>query len=72
MNDKCVVLNVKKMNFDGKQDFSVLSSKVTIYDETAPEQLLERIQEADIIVTKEMPVSGELIEQFPASVRLIC
>lgn len=72
MNDKCVVLNAKKMNFDGKLDFSVLSSKVTIYDETAPEQLLERIQEADIIVTKEMPVSGELIEQFPASVRLIC
>ena len=23
-------------------------------------------------MTKEMPVSGELIEQFPASVRLIC
>lgn len=23
MNDKCVVLNAKKMNFDGKMDFSV-------------------------------------------------
>ena len=23
MNDKCVVLNAKKMNFDGKLDFSV-------------------------------------------------
>lgn len=29
MNDKCVVLNAKKMNFDGKLDFSVLSSDVT-------------------------------------------
>ena len=25
MNDKCVVLNAKKMNFDGKLDFSILS-----------------------------------------------
>ena len=23
MNDKCVVLNAKKMNFDGKMDLSV-------------------------------------------------
>lgn len=34
MNDKCVVLNAKKMNFDGKLDFSVLSSDVTVYDDT--------------------------------------
>ena len=34
MNDKCVVLNAKKMNFDGKLDFSVLSSDVTVDDDT--------------------------------------
>ena len=34
MNDKCVVLNAKKMNFDEKLDFSVLSSDVTVYDDT--------------------------------------
>ena len=33
---------------------------------------MERIQDADVIVTKEMPVSGELIRQFPDSVKLIC
>ena len=55
MNAKTVVLNAKKMNFDGNLDFSVLSSDVTIYDDTTPEQLLERIEGADIIVTKEMP-----------------
>ena len=42
MNDKCIVLNAKKMNFDGNLDFSVLSSDVTVYDDTTPEQLLER------------------------------
>ena len=72
MNTKTVVLNAKKMNFDGKLDFSILSSQVTVYDDTAPEELLERIQDADAIVTKEMPVSGELIRQFPDSVKLIC
>ena len=72
MNDKCVVLNAKKMNFDGKLDFSVLSSDVTVYDDTTEQQLLERIQGADIIVTKEMPVSAEMIQKFPESVKLIC
>mgnify|MGYP000962107237 CR=1 FL=1 len=72
MSDKTVVLNAKKMNFDGNLDFSVLSSDVTVYDDTTPEQLLERIEGADIIVTKEMPVKGDLIRKFPASVKLIC
>ena len=72
MNDKCIVLNAKKMNFDGNLDFSVLSSDVTVYDDTTPEQLLERIEGAGIIVTKEMPVSGDLIRKFPVSVKLIC
>ena len=70
MNDKCIVLNAKKMNFDGNLDFSVLSSDVTVYDDTTPEQLLERIEGAGIIVTKEMPVSGDLIRKFPASVKI--
>lgn len=72
MSDKTVVLNAKKMNFDGNLDFSVLSSDVTVYDDTTPEQLLERIEGADIIVTKEMPVNGDLIRKFPSSVKLIC
>lgn len=72
MNDKTVVLNAAKMNFDGKLDFSILSGHVTVYEDTDESQLLERIQDADIIVTKEMPVSGELIRKFPDSVKLIC
>ena len=72
MNEKCVVLNAKKMNFDGKLDFSILSSNVTVYDDTTEKQLLERIQGAEIIVTKEMAVSEEMIQRFPESVKLIC
>ena len=72
MHNKCVLLNAKKMNFDGKLDFSILSSDLTVYDDTTPQQLLERIQNANIIITKEMEVSGEMIRQFPDSVKLIC
>ncbi len=72
MNTKTVVLNAAKMNYDGNLDFSILSEDVTVYDDTTPEQLLERIQDAGVVVTKEMPVSGDLIRQFPDSVKLIC
>ena len=44
MNDKCVVLNAKKMNFDRKLDFSILSSDVTVYEDTTEQQLTEWLQ----------------------------
>lgn len=72
MGDKTVVLNSARMNYDGKLDMSVLSSNVVEYAVTEQDQILERIQDADIVVTKEMPVSGEMIAQFPDSVKLIC
>ena len=46
--------------------------KRQVYDDTTPQQLLEMIQNANIIITKEMEVSGEMIRQFPDSVKLIC
>lgn len=72
MSHKTVVLNAAKMNFDGKLDFSVLSDQVEVYDDTTKEQLLSRISGAEIVVTKEMPVNGDLIRQFPESVKIIC
>ena len=72
MNRKTVVLNAAKMNFDGKLDFSVLSDDVTVYDDTTADELLPRIQGASVVVTKEMPVNGDLIRRFPDSVCLIC
>ena len=68
---RTVVLNAAKMNFDGKLDFSVLSDEVQEFDDTTESQVLERIQGADIVVTKEMPLSGDTIRQFPECVRMI-
>lgn len=72
MNDRTVVLNAARMNYDHRLDFSSLSPHVTVYDETPEEALLERIKNAGILVTKEMPISSEQISRFPDSIRLIC
>ena len=71
MNHKTVVFNEAKMNFDGNLDFSVLSSEVVTYSDTTPDQFLERVADAEILVTKEMPVSREQILALPDSVKLI-
>ena len=70
--NKVVVLNALKMNYDGNLDYSVLSPDIVIYDDTTPDQILDRITDAAVVVTKEMPVSAEVIRQFPNSVKLIC
>lgn len=60
------------MNYDHRLDYSILSDEVKVYETTEPSEILERIQGFDIVVTKEMPVSGDIIRQFPDSVKLIC
>ena len=72
MNQKVVVLNAAKMNYDGRLDFSNLSPEIVVYDDTQPSEFFERIEGAAAIVTKEMPVPAEMIAQFPDSVKLIC
>ena len=71
-NQKVVVLNAAKMNYDGLLDFSVLSPETVVYEDSSPDQIIERIQGACAVVTKELPVPADMIEQFPDSVRLIC
>lgn len=72
MNDKTVVLNAGLVNYDGNVDYSSIASDVIIYDETPEDLILERVQDATVVVTKEMKVSGKIIRQFPDSVKMIC
>ena len=72
MQDNTVVLNAGRVNYDGRAGFEKIASQVTVYDETPPEKMLERVAGHTIVVTKEIPVSGELIRAFPDSVKLIC
>ena len=71
MSERVVVVNAGKMNYDHALDFSVLSSDVQVYDDSTNEELIERIQGARVVVTKELPVGADLISQFPDTVKLI-
>lgn len=72
MNGTTVVLNAAKMNYDGRLDLTSLAPHVTIYDDSTPEQIPQRLQGCEIAVTKELPMPAELIARFPDSVKLIC
>ena len=72
MENKTVVLNGERMNYDNKLDMSILSENLTQFDSTPEALILERVQGQNIVITKEMPVSGEIISKFPDSVKLIC
>lgn len=72
MNDKTVVLNAGLVNYDGNVDYSSIASDVIIFDETPEDLILERVQDATVVVTKEMKVPGKIIRQFPDSVKMIC
>ena len=71
MSERVVVVNASKMNYDQALDFSVLSSDVQVYDDSTNAELIERIQGARVVVTKELPVNAELLSQFPDTVKLI-
>ena len=71
MNERVVVVNAGKMNYDHFLDFSALSNDVQVYDDSTNAELIERIQGATVVVTKEIPVGPELLSQFPESVKLI-
>ena len=71
MSERVVVVNASKMNYDQALDFSVLSSDVQVYDDSTNAELIERIQGAGVVVTKEIPVTAELLSQFPDTVKLI-
>lgn len=68
---KTVILNGKKMNFDHVLDYSSLDDEVLVYEETETSQILERIQDCDIVVTKELPYPSEIMMQTPDRVKLI-
>ena len=71
MSERVVVVNASKMNYDHALDFSILSSDVQVYDDSTNEELIERIQGARVVVTKELPVGADLLSQFPDTVKLI-
>ncbi len=69
-----VFLNAAKVDYDHTLDFSALQAcgKLTLYESSSAEEIPARVQDQEVVITKEIPLGPELIEQFPAGVRLIC
>lgn len=72
--ENTVFLNLAKLNFDNKLDFSSMERFTTLtkYDESLDKKILERVKDQTVVITKELTLGRDLISKFPASVKLIC
>ncbi len=72
--NNAVFLNVERLDFDKKLDFSSITklTKLTKYEASSNEDILVRVQGQNIVITKELPVGRDIISQFPPSVKVIC
>ncbi len=71
---KAVFLNIDRIDFDKQLKLTSLENLVecSSFSDTAEADILERVAGQNIVITKEMPVSAKIIEQFPDSVEMIC
>jgi|SRR5690625_2740701 len=72
--NKIAFLNTSSINFDEQLDFSPLTKlgEFSQYNVNSPQDILEKATEQTVIITKELPLPKDLIEQLPSSVKLIC
>ena len=68
-----VFLNAARLDFDGRLDFSPITACTTFtrFDTSTADEILARVAGQRIVITKELPVGKELIQAFPASVKLM-
>ena len=72
---KIVILNGAKVNYDGIIDYSVLAEKedqLVVFDTCEDHGYGEISEGAEVIISKELPISREDIMGLPDSVKLIC
>lgn len=69
-----VFLNSAKLDFDNKLNLLPLINltNFTKYAKSNDTEILERVKDQNIVITKELPIGRDLITQFPPSVKLIC
>ncbi len=69
-----VFLNSAKLDFDNKLNLLPLINltNFTKHNESNNIEILQRVKDQNIVITKELPIGRDLITQFPSSVKLIC
>lgn len=71
---RCVMLNAARLDYDGRISFDKLraSAEVVRHDVTAPEDIVSRVTDFEVVMNKELPIPGDTIRAFPDCVKLIC
>ena len=74
---RAVFLNAERLDYDGRLDYTPLTADVNVTwhassDPELPDEIASRAAGHDVVINKEMPISGRLIDALPPSVRLIC
>jgi len=68
-------VNAGRLDFDKGLDLARLESAagelVRFEPDASPEEILERVQGAEIVIFKEIPVPGDIIARFPDCVKVI-
>ncbi len=64
---KIVILDGHTLNPDGDNPWDAIEKlgDVMLYEQTSPEQIAERAEHADVIVTNKAPLSAEVLAQLP-------
>lgn len=71
---KAVLVNAGRLDFDKGLDFSKLTAAAGLTrfeSDASPEEIVERVQGVEVVITKEIPVPASAISKFPPSVKLI-
>lgn len=72
--ENIVFLNSARLDFDEQLNFKQIAElgTLTVYPESNEKEILERVKGQNIVITKELRLSEDMIECFPSSVKLIC
>lgn len=52
MKHRICILNIARINYDHKLDTSCIKGEVIAYEDSDPQQILQRVQGCEIVVSK--------------------
>ena len=72
-----VFLNASRLDYDGALDFSRLESlcdfrRHNVDKVLDPTEMIQQVQGAEIVITKEMVIPPTVFRQFPTTIQLMC
>jgi len=67
------MLNAARLDYDGRISFDRVyeMADVTRHEVTSPSEVLSRVAGHEVVMNKEMPLTGDMIRAFPPEVKLI-